>query len=60
LIQLGRLPEEKLKPLFDDAQWRALHQQLVRFKGMEPQLIEAGMLPVADDEADEPPTDLKR
>jgi hypothetical protein len=60
LIQLARLPEAKLKPLFDDAQWNALHQQLVRFKGMEPQLIEAGMLPVEDDEADEPPAVLKR
>jgi hypothetical protein len=55
LIQLGRLPEDKLKPLFDDAQWNALRQQLAQFKALEPQLIKVGMLPVEDDEADEPP-----
>jgi hypothetical protein len=62
LIQLGRLPQERLKPLFDDAQWRELNQQLVGFKRMEPQLIQVGMLPVEDDadRTDEPPAAVKR
>ena len=52
MIQLGRLPPEKVRPLFDDTQWQALNRQVAQYKGMEPQLKEAGLLAYEDDEAD--------
>jgi hypothetical protein len=52
LIQLGRVPEEKLKPLFDKMQWRVVKQQLDQVKGMEAFLRNSGQWPDADDEAD--------
>lgn len=52
LFQIGRLPEEKLKPLFDDLQWKVVNQHLGQFKGLEPLLKQSGQWPVEDDEAD--------
>ncbi|HLJ97118.1 MAG TPA: hypothetical protein VKU02_28395 [Gemmataceae bacterium] len=51
MYQLGRLPEEKLKPLFDNAQWKVVSRQLNQFKGLEPFLRQSGQL---SDEEDEP------
>jgi len=52
LFQLGRLPEEKLKPLFDEKQWQMVNAQLDQVKGLVPELKHAGQLPAEDDEAD--------
>jgi hypothetical protein len=49
LVQMSRLPDEKLKPLFDGSQWQVLRRLLDRMKGMEQQLKQAGVL---GDEAD--------
>jgi len=45
MLQVARLPEEQVKPIFDDAQWRALSQHLLQAKGMEPFLKQNGFLP---------------
>lgn len=52
LFQLDRLPEEKLKLLFDGTQWNALNRQLAQYKGMEPFLKQNGLWPDEDGEAD--------
>jgi hypothetical protein len=52
MVQLGRLPQEKLKALFDAAQWRIVNQQLAQFKGLEAFLKQSGQLPDEDNEAD--------
>ncbi len=51
LLQLGRLPEEKLKPLFGETQWEMVNQQLAQVKELEPMLRQSGQLP-DEDEAD--------
>ena len=43
--QASKLDQEKLKAIFDDAQWRALNQMFRRAKGMERQLKKEGYLP---------------
>lgn len=45
LLQASKLPEEKLRTIFDDAQWRALQKPLRRAKGMERHLKQNGFLP---------------
>jgi len=45
LCQAGRLPEAKLKPIFDDAQWRSFQRLLTRYRGMETFLQQQGFLP---------------
>lgn len=52
LWQLGRLPEERLKPLFSEAQWKRVNAQLARYQQMEPMLKQSGQLLDEDDEAD--------
>ena len=49
MVQMGKLPEDKLKPLFDDGQWRMLRQQLNSMRGMEPWLKQTGALSDGDD-----------
>jgi hypothetical protein len=49
LLQLGRLPEEKLKPLFDEKQWQMVNLQLDQVKELEPMLKQSGQLPNDDD-----------
>ena len=45
LFQAAKLPENKLKPIFDDAQWRALSQQFAQAKAMERTLRKNGIVP---------------
>jgi len=45
MLQAAKLPESKVRPIFDDAQWRALSQQFAQAKGMEPNLRRSGILP---------------
>ena len=66
---LAKLPTAKLKPLVDDRQWKLLQQQLQQGRGMEPTLMQQGMieppkgrilksvrtfLPEADDDSETP------
>jgi hypothetical protein len=63
MFQIGRLPEGKLKPLFDNLQWKVVSRQLDQFRGMEPTLRQWGLWPVEGDEAgqtDGTPAVLKR
>jgi hypothetical protein len=52
LLQLGGLPKEKLKRLFDPDQWDMVTQRLAGVQRLEPMLRREGLLPA---EGDEPP-----
>jgi hypothetical protein len=52
LLQLGRLPEAKLKPLFGETQWEMVNRQLAQVKELEPMLRQSGQLSDEDDETD--------
>jgi hypothetical protein len=52
MYQLSQIPEEKLKPLFDDHQWKPIHLQLNQYKAWKPWLKNSGQLPDEDEEAD--------
>lgn len=55
LYHLSRLPEEKIRPLFgDDAQWRLLQEHLRQVQGMEPFLIQNGLVSPKE-QPDQPP-----
>ena len=43
--QASKLDQEKLKPIFDDAQWRALDETFRRARGMEAHLRQQGFIP---------------
>jgi hypothetical protein len=49
LLQLDRLPEGKLKGLFDQDQWRFVSQELAHCHQLEPMLKRAGLLPADGD-----------
>jgi hypothetical protein len=44
LIKMSRIPEDKLRPIFDDTRWRLLSRQLQQSRGMEPFLKSNGYL----------------
>jgi len=44
-IQLARLPESKLRPIFSTGQWRLLSSQFDMARRMEPVLIGSGVMP---------------
>ncbi len=48
LAQAAQLPEEKLKPLFDDLQWKMLKKQFDQARGIEPFLKANGFHPDSD------------
>jgi hypothetical protein len=48
LLQLSRLPEEKLKPIFTEAQWTTVKVQIAEAKKQETQLKKDGYLPDDD------------
>jgi hypothetical protein len=48
--RLAQLPEEKLKPLFDEAQWKVVNAQLNQARGMGQWLKQSGQL---DEDADD-------
>jgi hypothetical protein len=52
MFQIGRVAEAKLKPLFNDTQWRVVNQQLNQFRGMEQFLRQNGLLSSEDGDAD--------
>jgi hypothetical protein len=45
LYQVATIPEAKLKPLFDDLQWRLLDQQLAQARGLGMWLKQNGFVP---------------
>lgn len=45
MFQASKIPEKKLRPIFDDAQWRALSKQLNQVKGMGEFLKKNNILP---------------
>lgn len=51
MYQMSQLPEEKVKPLFDDAQWRVIGRQLDQYKAWGVWLRQQGQLD-EDGEAD--------
>ncbi len=55
LYQLSRIPEGKIKPVFEDVQWRFLERQLEQGRGMEWFLRQNGFVP-----GDEPAPGAKR
>jgi hypothetical protein len=52
MYQMSQLPDEKIKPLFDGVQWKAVRAQLDQCKGWKNWLRESGQLPEEDEEAD--------
>jgi hypothetical protein len=49
MIQLGRLPEEKMKPLLSETQWKVLTRLVDRYRQVEPALRQQGLLADEDD-----------
>jgi hypothetical protein len=45
MLQSARVPEDKLKPIFDAPQWRLLSRQFTQARGMEAWLKQSGVLP---------------
>src|SRR5262249_20632359 len=45
LYQLSRIPEAKIKPVFEDFQWKVLKRQLDQGRGMEMFLKQNGFVP---------------
>lgn len=61
MYQLAKLPEPKVKAIFNDAQWRAIGPQFAQAKNMEPMLVKNGLLPIdTPDRAADAPPDPKR
>jgi hypothetical protein len=59
--QISTLPEDKLKPIFDDLQWSLLQPQLARAKMLKPTLIQNGFVAADDPVRTEPnPTNMSR
>lgn len=54
MVQMAKLPEDKLKPLFDDVQWRMLRQQLNNMRAMEQWLRQTGTLSDGDEAGADP------
>ena len=44
MLQSARVPEDKLKPIFDAPQWRLLSRQINQAQGMEQWLKQNGII----------------
>jgi hypothetical protein len=49
LVQFARLPEQKLKQVFDEDQWQTVIGQFAGYWRYEPMLKRSGLMPVDDD-----------
>jgi hypothetical protein len=58
MFQIGRLPEEKVKALMTDAQWKPFSKQLAQYKGIMPNLRQEGIF--VDDDDLEPVNGAKK
>ncbi len=45
MYQAAKIPEAKLKPIFDDLQWRTLRRELAVAGNQEPWLKKQGLVP---------------
>jgi hypothetical protein len=45
MLLASRVPEARLRPIFDDSQWRKVRRQMDQVKGMETYLRTNGFLP---------------
>jgi hypothetical protein len=54
MYRVSQLPEAKLKPLFDDAQWKVVSRQFNQYRGMKQWLKQSGQLSEDDDPDSEP------
>jgi len=52
MYRISRMPKERIRPLFDDIQWKVLTQQLAQAKGMEHWLKKSGYLLDDDEDGD--------
>lgn len=43
-LQIARLPQEKLRPLFNDRQWQRLNKRFEQYRAMEQFLIQQGIV----------------
>ena len=50
MMQVAKIPEEKFKAVLTDMQWKAASRFVGRFRGVEQQWRQAGILPKDDDE----------
>ncbi len=57
MYRASRLPSERLRPLFDNAQWRVLEKQLEQHKMYDRMLRQNGMLDAIDDSGELWPLD---
>jgi hypothetical protein len=63
LIQLGRIPEGKVKPLFSEAQWRVVTRVVDQYRQWELTVRQQGLILSEDDDSDRrnaPPAALKK
>lgn len=64
LYMMGRMPEEKLKPLFKPEQWAAVSTQVKKYQRLEVNLRQRGLLPAGDgagsEDAPPPPGVVKK
>jgi hypothetical protein len=51
MYQASQIPEAKLKPMFDDFQWKVVDRQLAQYKQYKQYLKQTGQLPEEDEEA---------
>ena len=57
---ISKLPEAKLKPLFDNTEWKTLNQQFVQVRGMEQWFQQNGALKDDADEESEGESEKKK
>jgi hypothetical protein len=48
IFQAARIPEARLKPIFDDDQWQVLSRQFQEVRGMEQTLADGGFIPIEE------------
>lgn len=51
MYQMAKAPQEKLKSIFDDIQWKAISATFNQYQGMRQWLKDSGQLPDDDDDA---------
>jgi hypothetical protein len=59
-FQLSHIPQEKLKPIFDDIQWKTMHQYLANAKNLGQFVKQLGLLDEEADRADAQPPPAKK
>ena len=60
MYRLARLPEAKLKPLLEERQWQQLKIQLNQARGMEPFLVQNGLIAKEEVEQKQPTVRVRR